>query len=1473
MEQIVVTTLDDGDPSGETTLRQAIETANDSGLATRISFADALTDGIIRLSQGEIEVTGEIVIDAGDQNIVISGDRLGNDILDDDGFSDAVESFRDGKVGDNSRIFNHTGDGDLTLIGLGITGGFTFSNGDGGGGISSVGAGALEIRDSSIVGNGTNGSAASGGGVFVDGGDGLTVVGSDVSGNLTNQQFANGGGVSVIGADTLISHSSIVNNTVFGNFANGAGFSQDFRALDGPGDATILFTTIANNTIVGGSGDGGGVFLNAADARLEHVTITANASNDQGGGVFVRRGDVTVANSILTGNAEAQPFSFAQLRANAETPEQVSSLAEADEVTPSFTLPEQDSNGNLGTANGNDLDFFNQFSSNIELVNNILSVDAEEIFEQLQTINEGGSDEKTAGALTQDGRLFVAPVKGDPEIRVGSTTHLTQDAADADGDGDRGEIIGFDATGNPLVPVNSALTPGSFQPVVDLTKNDSPIANPITLTIREGQDVQIIDLLQNAFDPNGDAIVVASFNGLDVAAGLIGEQFSPLGAFIGPNSEGDDIDNENEVPNQIFYEVGSITDDIPDGETRTEIFGYSVVDIPEFAAPLTDFSFLQITINGVPGNGREVVAFNDNATVSEDDVSVEIDVLTNDFNPGPGNLQATSLEIVTDPELGPQATLSENGTLTFSAAGAFDDLAQGETKEITLQYTAINPNLFGDDRQDTGEVTITITGVDDPTVTSDREVTVSAGETAQTSVGENVSDEDTDFEADSVNGVPFDENNSVTIEGVGTVTRDDNGNIIFTHDDSFDDQAIGDVRTVTLTIGVVGTENEEVTAEFDFSVTVEGTNRAPIAVDDSFGNFSFDTGTNEILDGLDILSGIAGILQNDSDPDGDAIILQSIDGVLALPGASLPLSSGAEITLGVTPFGPSILFDPNGAYDDLEVGEQLLEFFNYTIADEHGATSTATISFGLFGISSAQLTAVDNIFAVNAEGEIASGNVISDDLIEDGPGRLVGFSQDGAALGVGSDQATSLGGITFLNNAGQFTYLPNGAFTALGAGERATETFTYDVQDQGGLADQGNIRVTVIGLNDAPEANNIGSSARSGRQTVISTDVSDPDANDTLSITIGTGPANGDASVNPDGTVTYTSNDGFVGKDLFTYTVTDQSNETATATISVNVFDGLLGTDGDDFLSLGAGDTGVSPLLGTDRVILDPAAAAKINGNAAELDRTIVENFNDNHAISVLGSSFSREHVEVTQGSAILDIDTNQDGSADARVTLLGDFLDGGFMVARGKDGTLITFEDFLPELTEGQAVSPAAINGIVNPGFLQGHNASGMSVTLEANAQSEFDNTIGFYEIEAAGDLVNVQILAENAKTATAQVDITVSDQANGIGFFLVQDGARTITQTAFDADAFTFVSDGFGGFDLASQGNVLSGVTTFLSHDGTLNPDGQTHVLSGVSGDDQGALRIGFEDLLRDGTSDDDFQDVVLLVDVGSANGNLII
>ncbi len=63
----------------------------------------------------------------------------------------------------------------------------------------------------------------------------------------------------------------------------------------------------------------------------------------------------------------------------------------------------------------------------------------------------------------------------------------------------------------------------------------------------------------------------------------------------------------------------------------------------------------------------------------------------------------------------------------------------------------------------------------------------------------------------------------------------------------------------------------------------------------------------------------------------------------------------------------------------------------------------------------------------------------------------------------------------------------------------------------------------------------------------------DGDSTAEWTLAVDAGPANGTATLNVDGTITYTPNAGFEGTDTFSYTATDTNGATGTATVTVTV--------------------------------------------------------------------------------------------------------------------------------------------------------------------------------------------------------------------------------------------------------------------------------------------------------------------------------
>lgn len=249
MATFTVTTLVDENGNGATTtvnfglggssevpagprvsLREAVKMANANGGDDTIVFANNLS-GLIRLTNGQIEITNGLTIDGGGQ-ITISGDGDGDDAAFIGNVTDVPASGA-GALDNNSRLFY--GSADLTLTGLTLTGGRTTGVDEAGGAVFTTGS--VTITDSVIAGNSNVNDGAAGGGIYA-GGD-LIVENSTISRNLSYGAVADGGGLFALG-DVMISNSTITGNFAASGDALGGGVASE-------GDITVSNSIILGN--------------------------------------------------------------------------------------------------------------------------------------------------------------------------------------------------------------------------------------------------------------------------------------------------------------------------------------------------------------------------------------------------------------------------------------------------------------------------------------------------------------------------------------------------------------------------------------------------------------------------------------------------------------------------------------------------------------------------------------------------------------------------------------------------------------------------------------------------------------------------------------------------------------------------------------------------------------------------------------------------------------------------------------------------------------------------------------------------------------------------------------------------------------------------------------------------------------------------------------------------------------------------
>ncbi|HHC6486010.1 TPA: tandem-95 repeat protein [Vibrio parahaemolyticus] len=322
----------------------------------------------------------------------------------------------------------------------------------------------------------------------------------------------------------------------------------------------------------------------------------------------------------------------------------------------------------------------------------------------------------------------------------------------------------------------------------------------------------------------------------------------------------------------------------------------------------------------------------------------------------------------------------------------------------------------------------------------------------------------------------------------GTVSINPDGSVTYTPNDNYHGT---DSFTYIVTSGGV---SESTTV----SVDVTPVNDAPVAKDD-IATTQEDTAVT-----IDVLS-------NDTDVDGDKLSIQS---------ATVPEAQGkVEIVDGKLVFTPAENF--NGQAE-----------ITYTVTDGQ-LTDEATVNV--------------TVNAVN-DTPVVESNLADQTLAEDFTTYTIDLNT------AFSDVDNVDGELTFSvsGNSNVLVSIENGIATISPTADwNGSETLTFTATDPSGESVSQTVDFTVAPVvdieadsadvvEDTPTIINVlGNDTFEGKDKVVSLDAEN-------------GPKNGTVIVNNDGTVTYTPDDNYVGKDTFTYVVTSGGVSEST-TVTVNV--------------------------------------------------------------------------------------------------------------------------------------------------------------------------------------------------------------------------------------------------------------------------------------------------------------------------------
>ncbi|MEZ4887550.1 MAG: Ig-like domain-containing protein [Chitinophagales bacterium] len=578
--------------------------------------------------------------------------------------------------------------------------------------------------------------------------------------------------------------------------------------------------------------------------------------------------------------------------------------------------------------------------------------------------------------------------------------------------------------------------------VTGVSENQPPIAVDDNATAAVNTPIGI-PILANDSDPNGDPLTITTIS-------------------ANPSNGTVTIDNGTVVyiPNTDFIGIDN--------------FEYTVCD----PLGLCDVAVVTVTVIDAGDNQPPIAV--DDAIVTQINQLIGIGVLGNDSDPDGDNLTITSIS--SNPSNGTVQIVGFNSSsINYTPNNNF-------VGTDTFEYVVCDPLGFCD----TAQVVVTVInpGGNQPPIAIDDNATTGVNSPVSIDVVANDVDPDgDDLTLSTISSNPS--NGTVTINN-GTVVYTPNTDFIGT--DSFeytvcDPFGLCDVGLVVVVVNADG-------------------NQAPIAVDDN------------VITQINELIGI-GVLTNDSDPDGDNIIVTAI--------SSNP-SNGTVTIVG----NSSVNYTPNNGF----VG---MDSFEYVICDPASLCDTALVIVTVLGSDENQPPiAVDDAENIEANTGLAI-DVLDNDSDPNGDEIVL------TTISVLPQNGTA----NFNIDSSAIVYTPNTDFIGV-------DSFEYVICDSFGLCDTALVVVTITEADDNQAPIAVDDNATTTPNTPIDIPIldndSDPDGDELAIITFSLQPSNGFVSINSEGTgIVYTPNEDFEGVDTLEYVICDPDGLCDTALVIITI--------------------------------------------------------------------------------------------------------------------------------------------------------------------------------------------------------------------------------------------------------------------------------------------------------------------------------
>ena len=812
-----------------------------------------------------------------------------------------------------------------------------------------------------------------------------------------------------------------------------------------------------------------------------------------------------------------------------------------------------------------------------------------------------------------------------------------------------------------------------------------------------------------------------------------------------------------------------------------------------------------VTVNAV---NTAPVASDELITATEDGSTVMTGVLALDVD-SDDDENSLSYTIVTQPAEG-SVISNGDGTFTFDPESDFQNLATGETRQVTFTFTATDSHAA---TSNIGSVTVTVTGVNDtPTVSA----SVSSGGT----------DADGAYSLNLLAGASdVDVSDVLNVSGLTLVSGDAsgisvNGNALEIDPYAYSALNVGQSEVISYSYNVI--DGNGGTVSQTATITISGVNNAPVAVADAFTTSEGVTLTSD-----NVLS--ANPTTADSDAEGQTLTVSAVAG--GTVGAQFTLASGALLTLNSD---GTFSYDPNGQFEYLSLGEAATDSFTYTISDTETATDTATVTVTITGVNAAP-----TVSASVSSGVTDADGAYSLNLLTGASDVDVSDVLNVSGLTLVSGDAS---GITVNGNALEIDPY---AYSALNMGQSEVISYSYNVIDGNGGTVSQTATITISGVNNAPVA--VADAFTTSEGVTLTSDnvlsanptTADSDAEgQTLTVSAVAGGTVGAQftlasgallTLNSDGTFSYDPNGQFeylslgeAATDSFTYTISDTETATDTATVTVTITGvnaaptlgaaiGSTVNENDIAFNLnllaGASDVDVNDVLNVSGLTLisGDAAGITVNGNTLDVDP-------DAYAGLYTGET------EVVSYSYIVTDSNGGTVSQTATITIAG--VDDVPTVSAALSST-VTENDgtYSLDLLAGAEDTDANDTLNVSSLTLLSGNAAGITVngnTLDIdpgvyNSLAEGESEVVSYSYsvtDANGNTVvqtaTISIAGVNdTPTVGAALSSTVTEEAGAYSLNLLSDAVDADTNDSLNVSGLTLVSGDAAGITV--NGNTL--------------------------------------------------------------------